>query len=1547
MSRQRLCRLADGSGRVALAAALALAAAQAAAQSLPQGGSVVAGAGSITVSDETLRVRQATALLGIDWQSFNIGTGERVVFEQPSAAAVAVNRVIGNDPSAILGQLEANGQVFLINPNGIVFSRTARVDVGGLVASTARTWSGEAGGALRLEGAGGGGISNAGTLNAAGSLVMVAGRILNAGSLAGGQVDLAAASDVQLALDAGGKVRLHLDRGALGAAIANDGTITADNGGIYLTAQGLDAALGSITSTGALRSQGEEPSVSLLAEGGRVTLSGPITATGASGQGGTVRITAQSVALDDTAAIDASGLAGGGSIAVGGEAHGGGTLPHANEVTIAAGARLSADALGDGQGGSVVVWSDGTTRVAGAISARGAGRGDGGFVETSGARLTIAETARVDALSPEGRAGDWLLDPRTITVGATGSATLAAAANQTDQSSDITIAASTINGAAANVVLAASDKVTINSAIAMTNNSVGLTITGAGGAAPVSGIDINANVTTRAGTQTYNGDVTLAADLRSTNAAISVNGNLAVTGTRTIGIGSGLLSVTGNLTGAAGALLNRTGSGGVQLGQAGQTSQLGLNVSAASGFVRALGNVVLSQSSTISIASGSAAISATNGFFEVAGSLNAATGSETLTVVGIGANRIGASANGGVGQGQALAALTLGSGETRINGGVTTTGNQTYGGKVQVVEGDLVSTAGSITTSNFLAFDRLTSPARATALQGSITVGEGLATTGVSLELAARDSLDIHAIGISATNGTVGSVLTFPGMITGTTRLAAGTITLGGVDMSGTLLVEGNVTLANNQGANLGWNTRASTSLTSAGQTLSGMSLWVNGTLTLPAGVTLTTGATQPGGTRITSLEGPGTLRSYGTQLTEIGSAGQTTALGSVSFANPVRAGSVRTSGDQSYQGGINLFGQMEAGGSILVNGMVIDGNSTITTTGGGNVVLTGQIASGAAALPHLAVTSSGVLDVSGASFGLGGQEIGDLSLSAGAGGLAVGSGNAVAGTLQLSAPGGDVTFLNASALRLGSVWAGGNLDIATSSGDLTVAGQVHADGDATLAAGRDADPRSAAEIAAGGGDLSGNLVLDQALWDVDLASHQLRLFTGSLTASSGLVGAGRPVPAGASRYYVGAGLDTAGMGPGAFAFYREQPLATVTPVAPGSGRFYDGVTTTVGASVTGLVNGDSVGGLGHTFDITGGGPVLRDAAEYGITVSGGSAVDALAALGYAIELPSVAYSIVPRPLVLTYTATASHWVYGAASQPLTGSVTGNNFVSGDGLLTGAVWSTLAQQGSGVGRYAVTGSGASVGPNYTVTQAAQAAGNATALTIDPRPLRVTAGSPSITYGAPVPVLPYVTAGLLDGDVLTGALAIVAPSRPSAGSYVIGPGTLDAGPNYSLIFTPGTMTVNPALVGYAGGLRVIPKTADGSPFAVIDRAGLLLSGLVPGESVSLVLGSASFADALAGLGKPVTVSLVGISGPDSPNYRFTPVDVILPGSILAPAPNLKPPLRPEASSLRPGRVGPGMCGALAALPAPTGGGLSSGTWQCRPATGDQAAASIGN
>jgi filamentous hemagglutinin family protein len=127
-------------------------------------------ANPFVVELDTTTINQASQNLSLNWHSFNIAPQETVNFLQPSATAIAVNRIFDTNGTQILGRLNANGQVYLINPNGILFGQDALVNVGALVASTLGVNDASLNGSSRtFSGTGTGSIVNQGTINAAGS----------------------------------------------------------------------------------------------------------------------------------------------------------------------------------------------------------------------------------------------------------------------------------------------------------------------------------------------------------------------------------------------------------------------------------------------------------------------------------------------------------------------------------------------------------------------------------------------------------------------------------------------------------------------------------------------------------------------------------------------------------------------------------------------------------------------------------------------------------------------------------------------------------------------------------------------------------------------------------------------------------------------------------------------------------------------------------------------------------------------------------------------------------------------------------------------------------------------------------------------------------------------------------------------------------------------------------------------------------------------------------------------------------------------------------
>jgi len=249
-----------------------------AAGSLPTGGNVVAGSGTINQSGSSMTINQNTAKLAIDWQSFSVGQGNSVNFVQPNASSVALNRVLGSDVSVIQGAINANGQVFLLNPNGVLFSPTAQVNVGSLIASTLKMSTDDfMAGHYKLSGDSTNAVINQGNITVVGdgiqggTVALIAAKVSNDAQLTanGGNVLLGAGSEVTL--DLGGPVKLQVSKGAVDALVQNGGAIQADGGVIYLTARAVDSlTAATINNTGVIRAQtlatGEKGEIRLIAD---------------------------------------------------------------------------------------------------------------------------------------------------------------------------------------------------------------------------------------------------------------------------------------------------------------------------------------------------------------------------------------------------------------------------------------------------------------------------------------------------------------------------------------------------------------------------------------------------------------------------------------------------------------------------------------------------------------------------------------------------------------------------------------------------------------------------------------------------------------------------------------------------------------------------------------------------------------------------------------------------------------------------------------------------------------------------------------------------------------------------------------------------------------------------------------------------------------------------------------------------------------------------------------------------------------------------------
>jgi filamentous hemagglutinin family protein len=398
------------------------------AYSLPQGGVIAAGTASIASTATAMTVTQATNSATYNWQSFSIGKTESVYFQQPSANSVALNYVLGNTNSIIDGSLSSNGQLFLSNPNGILFGATSQVNVAGLTLDAGKSQFSNAG---NINVNGGSLIANAGIINntglieasgatqVGGKIVLTAqSRLSNTGNIfangtSGGGIQLSA-------------VYLGLDGQISANGTANGGLLTLNTQDIDLT--GVLSATGgqsggniNLTATGrAIQTQGSILNVSGAIAGGSISLitggallSGSMHADSTQGMAANVLVTGKDLTLA-AAQISADGATGGGNIRIGGDYQGSNpSIANAATTYVNGTSLISASATTQGAGGRVIVWSDQQTTFGGNINAKGAGTGLGGFVEVSG-KQNLNFSGNV-------KSATVLLDPANLVISAAGS----------------------------------------------------------------------------------------------------------------------------------------------------------------------------------------------------------------------------------------------------------------------------------------------------------------------------------------------------------------------------------------------------------------------------------------------------------------------------------------------------------------------------------------------------------------------------------------------------------------------------------------------------------------------------------------------------------------------------------------------------------------------------------------------------------------------------------------------------------------------------------------------------------------------------------------------------------------------------------------------------------------------------------------------------------------------------------------------------------------------------------------------------------------------
>ena len=413
----------------------------------PQSGTVKAGTASIATAGATTTITQTSDRAVIDWRSFDIATGETVRFAQPSAQSAILNRVTGSQMSVLQGSLTANGQVYLVNPNGILIGSGGSISAAAFVATTASIGNdafmrapADANGRYAFDqvttASTTGSIVNLGTISVAdgGLVALVAPSVRNNGAIVArlGTIELASASRFTLDLfgddlvrfaigDSISKAFTDVEGKVVSAQVTAAGTLTADGGRIVLlsvpAASGVvDQAINlSGVAQAASIATDQQGSIHLLANGGKIEVSGTADVSSAQSTvaAGVVEIIGSEVHLSAGALVTASSGLGGGQIVLGGRYTADGvTLTNSVQVDAGAAARACGTAAcsvdgsdGSGVGGNVRLYSVNATTLAGEINVSGSATQSAGLVEvlSDSGLTTLAGTSTIVALSGVGQ----------------------------------------------------------------------------------------------------------------------------------------------------------------------------------------------------------------------------------------------------------------------------------------------------------------------------------------------------------------------------------------------------------------------------------------------------------------------------------------------------------------------------------------------------------------------------------------------------------------------------------------------------------------------------------------------------------------------------------------------------------------------------------------------------------------------------------------------------------------------------------------------------------------------------------------------------------------------------------------------------------------------------------------------------------------------------------------------------------------------------------------------------------------------------------------
>lgn len=1107
----------------------------------PRGPSVSRGSASVTQNGSQTIIQAGNNAI-INWQSFSIASNEAVRFIQPSSSSRVMNRVVGGQASTIMGLLQANGQVYIINPAGVFFGNTAVVNVGALYAAA-------------------GHMSDQDFLNNVNHFTGLSGSVVNYGSISGngvylagqqvanygsivcpqGLVVMAAGNDVYIS-EQNGTTMVKVTGGQSDAAkpgVQNAGTVEADNGGVIFGAGDMYSL--AIQNSGTVKAK----DIQVQAAAGKVEVSGTLDASdntpGATG--GKVEVTGDAIALN-SAKIDASGNAGGGTVLIGGDYQGKNPdVRNAQSTAVSADSTIRADALSAGDGGRVIVWSDTATTMGGSISARGGPvSGNGGFVEiSSGQSLSVAGSA-VNTTAPHGAAGTLLLDPKNIVINDTGGDPIAGNQLYSDNpagavtftptdltnwlvtngtltlqaNTDILIESATVNLSGA----PSGSTLTLNAGRHIIFAQTPDTVTPSSSTGAVAVTLNNGSLTLR-----YNDD---ASDPANRDAGTGV---LLMAAGSSINTGGGAITVTqGTLTPNTGGVTLgglTTAGGSLQVTSAGPLTIGAISTAGADngsgGSITLIGGADLPVSLGTITTVGGADVTASGG--HAGGAFTLFGGSVTLSTVNTsGSNAATGSGGGGGNAGAINIDLNL---TATFNGAVTARGGTGDGGGSSGADASLTVQAATVNLSapfnvggisglgvntvNVHAGGRINNGIALVTFGGNINLDDGVTypedvLVSTALTLTSAGTVLAHSWG-----STAGVTTTLRG---GFTTTAGGTSS--GFDFAGPVILS------------------AATSLNSsatAGAILFEQTL--DGTASRSQTLTLTAGA---GG------------------IAFVGPVGATAPLGAVTFnaantisaQNTFSAASVvqatASTGGTTFQSINTSFAGLAGGNVTLWATGALAVSGTIEAGGGADTALTGGLAGGRVDLSGGTTVSVSSIDTSGSAAGAG------SALGGGAGGvITINIGRATGNTGQITLL-GPLTATGGAGDGGAASGAGANISLGnpvTLGAGIAVNASGSTAGIITFYSTIDGfQPLSLTAVGTGGAVLlAGAVGQTVGLADLSIAAPKLDLYAAVLSV---------PAP-------TGAGVTTINVHPGAFI---NQALDFASASAPFSTINIDGGAT-------------------------------------------------------------------------------------------------------------------------------------------------------------------------------------------------------------------------------------------------------------------------------------------------------------------------------------------------------------------------------------------------